>query len=161
MDIWGIDIFLPSYFSLRDKFRIKPQCFMDWLGERFLMFSTRGFGDLSWLWFDHHTVTGSCMHARFLRLRGEGTSVLGAPLSEWRGDVLSVVISSPVPSIRLVSVVSECVREIGRCLFVWWDYLSSPPFPQRFYRMEIFQFPTSYSKCFCVHKVLINKFGKA
>ena len=129
------------------------------LGSVFDIFYER-FGDLPWLWFDHHTVTRSCMHADLLRLRGEGTGVPGAPLSLWQGEALSFVISSPVPSVRVASVVSEYVREIGRCLFVWWDYLSSPPFPQCFYQFETLDsnFPFSI---FCMHTILARKFGES
>ena len=132
MDFRGVDYSSSELFSLHDDFRIKPQSFyVSIFWGAFSIFFHERFGDLPWLWFDHHTVTRSCMHADLLRLRGEGTGVPGAPLSLWQGEVLSFVISSPVPSVRVASVVSEYVREIGRyCLFVWWDYLSSPSFPQ-------------------------------
>ena len=131
MDFRGVDSSSSEYFPFVMTFVLSLRVFMfRFLGSIFDVFYER-FGDLPWLWFDHHTVTRSCMHADLLRLRGEGTGVPGAPLSLWQGEALSFVISSPVPSVRVASVVSEYVREIGRyCLFVWWDYLSSPSFPQ-------------------------------
>ena len=74
---------------------------------------------LIWLVIDfpyRHTVSLGCMHAVLpFRLRGEGTLVPGARPSLWRGDGLSFVISSPVPSIRFASVANGYVRESGRC----------------------------------------------
>ena len=132
---------LSIYFLFLTTFVLSLRVLMfRFLGSVFDILYER-FGDLPWLWFDHHTVTRSCMHTDFLRLRGEGTGVPGAPLSLWQGEVLSFVISSPVPSVRVASVVSEYVREIGRyCLFVWWDYLSSPPFSQYLFVLKFLIF---------------------
>ena len=94
----------------------------DWYLASLLFFFFRilfGGEFLIWLVIDfpyRHTVSLGCMHAVLpFRLRGEGTLVPGAHPSSWRGDDLSFVISSPVPSIRFASVANGYVRESGRC----------------------------------------------
>ena len=137
-------------------FVLSLRVFMIWFWGAFSDVVLWEVGDLPRLWFDHHTVTRSCMHADLLRLRGEGTGVPGAPLSLWQGEALSFVISSPVPSVRVASVVSEYVREIGRCFFVWWDYLSSPSFPQYLSVLKFLIFELRDLNP-CMHTFLIRK----
>ena len=114
---WGLMVFIEYSWGLIIGLHI---FISDLFGGVFSYVLVIDFHFLIAIWF----VKAACM---LYYLSATGTFVPGARLSSWWGDDLSFVISSPVPSIRIASVVNGYVRESGRCccmaklpLFLSW-----------------------------------------